>query len=207
MIIKTIPTGAIQANSYLISSGADAVLVDCGAAEKRLLDALEGLKLHAILLTHGHWDHILGVAELKKRTGAAVVIHRLDAPRLTDPALSRAGSYGIAQEKVSGDIMPKDGEILRYGNIEIRVIHTPGHTPGGLCYRIDRSIFTGDTLFFETCGRIDFPGGDWSAMRESLFRLRDLDGDFDIYPGHDRATTLAHERVHNRYMQATNFEP
>ena len=205
MKIQTIPTGLIQANSYLLVDEVsnDGVLIDCGAVEKKLIEAVDNVNLRAILLTHGHWDHLLGVAELKERTGAEVVIHTLDAPRLADSSLSEADKYGIHQTSLNADIKTNDGDILDLGSISLRVLHTPGHTEGGVCYIHEPScsLFSGDTLFRGTCGRIDLAGGNWKTLRNSLRKLRDLDGDYDVYPGHDSATTLENERNSNRYMQ------
>jgi glyoxylase-like metal-dependent hydrolase (beta-lactamase superfamily II) len=202
MQISTIPVGPIQSNSYLLTEGSEAVLIDCGAAEPALLEALNGLKLYAVLFTHGHWDHILGAAEIKKRTGAKIAIHPLDAQRLTNPAFSGAGRHGLGQTPLCADVLPEGGDELSFGKILLRAIHTPGHTQGGVCYLHEktRSLFTGDTLFKGDCGRVDMPGGDWDSMLCSLRSLRDLPGDYSVYPGHGPSTTMAKERAGNRYL-------
>ncbi|MDR1410166.1 MAG: MBL fold metallo-hydrolase [Oscillospiraceae bacterium] len=203
MTIQMIPTGILRANSYLLTEGSDAVIIDCGAAESAILSALENLKLHAILLTHGHWDHILGVAEIKALTGAQVAIHQLDAPRLLRSSLSGADNMDCNQTPLDADILLQEGETLTFGNITLQVLHTPGHTQGGVCYLhgASRSLFTGDTLFCGDCGRTDLPGGDWNAMKATLRRLRELPGNYDVYPGHEQETTLERERADNQYLQ------
>jgi glyoxylase-like metal-dependent hydrolase (beta-lactamase superfamily II) len=205
MTVLTIPTGILRANSYILADETtrSAVVVDCGALEPELIKALDNFTLHAILLTHGHWDHILGVAELKRLTGAPVAIHTLDAPKLSQPSLSGASNMGRKQTPVEPDLLLKDEETLSFGAIVIQVLHTPGHTQGGVCFlhETTRSLFTGDTLFAGTCGRVDLPGGDWQTMLQSLHKLRGLNGDYKVYPGHDRTSTLEFERRENPELQ------
>lgn len=202
MEIKTIPAGPLEANSYLLIEKGDAVLIDCGGVNSALEEALKGLSLRAILLTHGHWDHVLGVAEVKEMTGAEIAMHKDDAERLADGKLSGAANYFIKQTPLVPERLLQGGELLGYGEIELRVLHTPGHTPGCVCFIHEptRSLFSGDTLFLGTCGRTDLPGGNWKDMLRSMRLLRELSGDYAVYPGHGPSTTLSVERRSNPEM-------
>lgn len=204
--VSCFPMGPIKANTYILtdaSSGKTAV-IDAGGCTPECKQALAGKDVQYILLTHGHFDHILGVAEFKALTGAEVCIHEADAACLTDEAVSLCSwEYPGRQTAVPADQLLKDGDVIELGETKLTVLHTPGHTKGGVCY-VDyenRLLFSGDTLFCLTAGRTDFPGGDDMELMSSLIRLRNLDGDFKVYPGHNRATTLESERTRNRYMR------
>ncbi len=211
MIIKTLPLGPMDANTYVLieeSSGACAV-IDAADCTERLLSVLRDERIKSvdyILLTHGHFDHTDGVRALKKEyPDAKVVIHKNDAPMLSDAFLSLASVFGAANNGYAReDIRISGGEKLPFGSQEISVIHTPGHTRGGVCYIIDNCIFSGDTLFCRSVGRTDFPGGDYEELNDSVCRLFDLDGDYIVYPGHFCETTLDYERKHNGYVRWQN---
>lgn len=156
-------------------------------------------------MTHGHFDHILGVCGLKEFTGAKVLIHKLDGDCLLDENKSLCSwECPGKQKKMSVDILLSDNDKISIGDAVLRVMHTPGHTKGGVCYidEKDKLIFSGDTLFCLSAGRTDFPGGSTKELFESLKRLRDLPGDYTVCPGHNKATTLDFERKNNRYMRA-----
>lgn len=203
--VETLVLGPVGANTYIVTdeqSGLSAV-IDAGDFNSALKSALVGKKVKYILLTHGHFDHILGVHALKEFTDAEVVIHPADLDCLKDANKSLALSAGgFSQIPVEADILVSQGDVLSLGDTEIKVMHTPGHTKGGVCYIIekDRVIFTGDTLFALTVGRTDFEGGSDEEMLDSVTRLSRLEGDYIIYPGHNRSTTLENERRRNRYM-------
>ena len=205
--IDLLHTGPLQVNTYVVSGGAtgECFIVDPADAKRRVLPFLEeqGLKCTAVLLTHCHFDHILGVAELQ-REGAKVYIGQADARGLSDDTynLQRSGVYPV--EPCRADVLLTGGEEIGPAGIPLTVIATPGHSPGGICYVHEKSktIFSGDTLFLENVGRCDLIGGSaqalYDSVREKLFPLKD---DYKVLPGHDVATTLAHERQYNPYLQ------
>lgn len=185
----------------------EAALIDVGGFDNSLKSILENeeiKKVKYILLTHGHYDHLLGVYDAKEHTGAKVAIHKMDKECLTDENSSLAYQIeSVKQKPVEPDIILKDGMKLNVGNIELEVLHTPGHSKGSVCFvcESERIIFSGDTLFLKTYGRTDLQGGSWSELQLSLNKLALLEGDYIVYPGHFMQTSLDFERKHNRYMR------
>ena len=207
MKIETFPVGIISTNCYVVTdeNSGESLVVDPGDMSGALEDALIGKNIKYILLTHGHYDHILAAAGLKQKTGAPVAIGKDDADCLHDDDLSRAGlHFPLLQQKINADVLLCDGSEIDFGGKKIKVIHTPGHTPGGVCYVFEdeRVIFSGDTLFRLSMGRTDFETGSDADMAQSLKTLASLGGDYDVYPGHGPATTLDFERKHNPYMRS-----
>ena len=205
--VEMIPLGPVGANTYIVTDSASGLsaVIDCGGFTPELVGMLDGKTVKYILLTHGHYDHILGVYDLKKLTGAEVMIHKSDADCLFDEKRSLA-YYSFkpgAQQPLTADRLLDEGDTVKLGETEFRVLHTPGHTSGSVCYidEADRALFTGDTLFCLTCGRTDLPTGDDLQMYNSLLRLKNLDGDYAVYTGHNRSTTLDAERVRNKYLR------
>ena len=196
------------ANCYLVTdmSTGESFLVDPGAYGKRQSDYIksQGIdKLSYILLTHGHFDHMLGAEKFRQEFSAKVVIHCLDEDKLSSAVGSLYSHFDRDNSfaPTSADITVKDGDTLPFGKETIEVIHTPGHTKGGVCYKIRDLLFTGDTLFKGTIGRTDFPDSDEMEMLESLIRLDKLDMNYKIYPGHEGVTTLDFEKQTNKYMK------
>lgn len=207
MQIETLTLGPIQANCYIVTDEKtkDAVVIDCGEYTQELEEKLSDKSLKYILLTHGHYDHILGVYDLKEaHPEAQIVIHKEEAYKLTDdlPSFAHEMMPGV-QKYVPADITVEEGDKITFGETEITVIHTPGHSKGGVCYFVEeeRTIFTGDTLFCLTVGRMDFFDSSEDEMLESITRLYNMPGDYEIYPGHNRATTMEYEKRRNRYMR------
>jgi len=199
--------GMLPTNTYLgvNEETGNAFLVDPAVYEKSVDDAMEELgvkSLQYILLTHGHFDHILGVSGfLKTHPEAQVVIHREDEAFLTDPVLSHTAKHGLSQVAVSADILVKDGDELPFDDAEFRVLHTPGHTKGSVVYLLNELMFCGDTLFQMSCGRTDFPESDPASMKPSLQRLAALNGNYHVLPGHGPFSDLAFERTNNPFLK------
>ncbi len=197
--------GAFATNNYLISepSSGEAVLIDAGGSAKPILDECErlGKRLSKVLLTHGHCDHISALAQLQKRTGCEIYIHSGDAAMLRDPELNLSAVTFMPFEPVKEAITIQDGDVISGAGLDIRVLHTPGHTPGGACYVCGNIIFSGDTLFAMSIGRTDFPGGSHKTLIDSIrTKLLTLQGDYTVYPGHGDKTSLDFERKNNPYL-------
>lgn len=201
--VKSIQLGELGNNCYLITDEAtgSSALVDCTDASQKMLDFIGDADLKYILLTHGHFDHIGGVAEIKQKYGAKVAVSEADSGMLTSGKASLAAFCGINQQNSSADVIVGEGSEIILGKTKISVISTPGHTKGGVCYIADDCIFTGDTLFFCSCGRTDFPGGSAKEIMQSLKRLSKLDSSLKVYPGHERLSTIGFEKQNNPYMR------
>lgn len=188
-------------NTYVVTDEetGETAVVDPGVNDEKLIEKLKEKPVKFILITHGHFDHIGGVNFVKERTGAKVVVHKEDEEMLNDCEKN----CGENTEPIIADILVEDGSKLMLGNSEITVMHTPGHTKGGVCYIFpqDRVLFSGDTLFKLTAGRTDLYGGNPRTELMSLEKIGGLDGDYIVYPGHDDSTTLDFERQYNRYMR------
>lgn len=193
MEIQALQVGSIPTNCYLVFDPrrTDALVIDPGDNPERIFAALNGRTPAAVLLTHGHFDH---TGALSAFAGVPIYIHEADAPMLSDPHLSVGDGNGDLRPRPAATHLLADGEQLHLAGLDIAVLHTPGHTPGGVTYQIGDVLFTGDTLFAHGYGRTDLPGGDFSALRRSLRRLLHLAGDFRVFPGHSESTTLNHER-------------
>ncbi|SHE57275.1 Glyoxylase, beta-lactamase superfamily II [Desulforamulus putei DSM 12395] len=205
MIIETLPVGNLEVNCYIIGceETGQAAVVDPGDEAGRILDRLAkgGLKVAAVVLTHGHADHIGAVGELKKATGAPVMIHAQDGEMLTNPARNLSAWLGEQLSFKPADRLLEDGDTIQVGTVTLEVIHTPGHTPGGICLRAGKDLFTGDTLFARSIGRSDFPGGSHTTLIKSIkSKLLALPEDTKIYPGHGPTSTIGEEKRHNPFL-------
>ena len=195
LTIKTLPLGAYQTNCYLVwdENSPTCVVIDPGyEPDTVLLEAKRlGKTIEAILLTHGHFDHVGAVRNIAADTDCKVYLCEADLAmptQLTAGPLYYTDLYG-------------EGDVLKLAGLSIKVLHTPGHTPGSVCLKCEESIFSGDTLFWGSCGRTDLPGGSWTTIQKSLKRLAAVEGDCKVYPGHGDSTSLAFERKFNPYMQ------
>ena len=187
-----LPLGAYQTNCYILKNGDQAVVIDPGYQPETVLAHLlrEGLTLEAILLTHGHFDHVGAVKELAAQTQCRVYIHPAEN---TMPSMMTAGKLYYTHTYDEGDI-------LELAGLTVRVLSTPGHTPGSVCLLCQDVLFSGDTLFAGSCGRTDLPGGDWPTIQKSLKRLSGIEADYTVCPGHGEASTLAREKSTNPYL-------
>ncbi|MCL1863029.1 MAG: MBL fold metallo-hydrolase [Defluviitaleaceae bacterium] len=189
---------------YYDNVSKEGVLIDASDSYDTIRRTLEvnGINIKAILLTHGHFDHVFCVDKLRKLTGAPVYAHGAEAELLANSEYNRAVLRGL-DISVVADKYLADGEVFTFASVELQVIHTPGHTAGGVCYYDSERavIFTGDTLFRGTIGRTDMPTGDTdtliTSIREKLFILPD---DVTVYPGHENSTTISHEKKYNNRL-------
>lgn len=205
MIITTLPVGPIMANCFILGCKETlaAAVIDPGDEADRILMYLaeSKLTLKYIINTHGHFDHVGANKPLKDATDAPILIHALDAPMLNQLSAS-AAAWGLAADNSPPpDRMIDEGDTIAFGKITMTVIHTPGHTPGGISLRTDGHVFVGDTLFAGSIGRTDFPGGDFETLRASIQnKLFLLGDDFQVYTGHGPQTTIGQERRTNPFV-------
>ncbi|MBR6412749.1 MAG: MBL fold metallo-hydrolase [Alphaproteobacteria bacterium] len=193
--IQTFREPPFDNNNYVVidEESHEAILVDCSAADETMMDYIknQGATLKYILITHAHFDHILGVDEVMKKYQVPAYVHPADFPLLQDMNgwLTRLGFPTATIPNLSPLL-----STLKIGQTSIQVIPTAGHTPGCVCYLIDNHLFSGDTLFRGTHGRVDIPLSDAQAIRESLLHLMELPDDITVYPGHGHPTTIGNER-------------
>ena len=204
MEIRNLYPGSWGSNCYLLVSDGHAAVVDPSADARTILNAVqaEGATLDCILLTHGHFDHITSVDSLRDATGAPLYIHKFDAEMLTDGRKNAFYTF-FRMDKVyrPADRLLSDGDELTLGNERIRVIHTPGHSQGSVCYLCnDALLLTGDTLFSDTYGRYDLWGGDGQTLFSTLSEMRGLPQELPIYPGHGGSVSLKTALDRLRYL-------
>ena len=206
MIIKKLPLGPIEANTYIIfdENSKEAVVIEASGDAQKIKNELDnlGANLKYILLTHGHFDHVFALNELKELCPNVKAYLNKEDEKLLEHIGVQCGNFGIA-----GVDVPKIDEFidentkLSFAGKEIKPIHTPGHTKGSMCYLIEGELFSGDTLFFEEIGRCDLPGGDFSEIENSIRKkLFTLDKNIVVHPGHSHDTTIAHEIKYNAYF-------
>ena len=205
MIIKTFVEPPIDNNNYLIidEKTKDAALIDCSSIDDRIDEEIEkqGANLKYILLTHGHFDHIAGIRPNRFKNNPQIVMHKADSDWLNNANqyLPMFGMPEITIPKV--DVFVDDGDTIQLGSLEIKVLHTPGHTQGGVCYLVDGNLFSGDTIFREAVGRCDLEGGNFNQIVESIEdKIFTLPPETVIYPGHGNITSVEWEKEHNRFL-------
>ncbi|MFV9645153.1 MAG: MBL fold metallo-hydrolase [Desulfobacterales bacterium] len=206
MIIKKLAVGPLMANCFIVAceKTKEAVVIDPGDETDRILWSLAELELTVkyIINTHGHFDHVGGNKEMKEATGADILINSLDAPMLSQLSAA-AASFGLSTDNSPlPDKTLEDGDIISFGSITLKVIHTPGHSPGGIALYADGNLFVGDTLFAGSIGRSDLPGGDFHTLISSIKnKLFILDDAVRVFPGHGPETTIGKEKLTNPFVQ------
>ena len=200
--ISCLPLGSYQTNCYIVwgENAKTCTVIDPGYAPERVLDETRrlGLAIEAILLTHGHFDHVGAVEALVEATGCSLWMHEGDYSQFPNP--TNAFFYPLANCDFTEVQFCEEGQVIHAGGLDFTVLSTPGHTWGSVCYRCGDALFSGDTLFAGSCGRTDLPGGDTATLRRSLQRLRALPDALAIYPGHGGSSTLGKEKGFNPYL-------
>ena len=204
--IEEYQVGAIMTNCYFLinEETKETIIVDPGGSTKLLESKIQegGLKPVAILLTHGHFDHASGAGELKQKYGIKIYAHEDEKETMKNPDINLSTMLGIT-EQYESDIYVKEGDILHLAGFDLEVIHTPGHTAGGVCYYMkeQKILVSGDALFCMSIGRTDFPGGSASSLIRAIKeKLMVLPGDVQVLPGHEGKTYIGYERDHNPYL-------
>ncbi|MFA7659527.1 MAG: MBL fold metallo-hydrolase [Candidatus Gastranaerophilaceae bacterium] len=208
MILKQFTLGALEDNNYLLiddgeNGSKEAVLIDCTEYSEDIANTLNehGATLKYILLTHGHFDHVLGVNDFKAKYDCKVLINEADQAILDTMSEFTKNFLPINVEVQKVDGYVKEDDIIKFGKNEIRVIDTSGHTKGGVCYLIDGIIFTGDTIFRGAVGRTDLIGGSFSQLKSNIEKkIFTLDENIKIYPGHGPSSTIGWEKEHNKFL-------
>jgi glyoxylase-like metal-dependent hydrolase (beta-lactamase superfamily II) len=210
MKIDRLILGAYQTNCYILracGAAKDCLIIDTGLEAGELINFLEAHKLNpvAVILTHGHIDHIAGLTELRNRfPDIKVYIHKLDAEMLTGEKENLSFMAGVHLGSEPADFFLEEGDTIEQANIKLDVLHTPGHTPGGICLysKEQRIVFVGDTLFADSVGRTDMPGGSTTKLLKSIKeKLCPLPDETIVYPGHGPQTTIAQEKASNPFLQ------
>ena len=201
--IHTLMLGSYQTNCYIVHDEAakTCAVIDPGYSPERVLEFVDklGLSVETILLTHGHFDHVGGVEAIVKEANCALWMQEGDYTQFKNP--QNDFFYPIHDCDFTEVRFCEDEEQIHAGGLTFTALETPGHTWGSVCYLCENAMFSGDTLFAGSCGRTDLPGGDWQTIMLSLERLAELEGDYNVYPGHGEATTLDRERNTNPYMR------
>ncbi|MCD8036623.1 MAG: MBL fold metallo-hydrolase [Clostridiales bacterium] len=201
--IKCFVSGMCETNSYIIyDENLNCVIVDPEGKAKQYVKYINdnGLKPAYIILTHAHFDHIGAMEDLRKELNIDVLAGADEKKTLNDPHINMTDELGKGMS-FEADRYLADGEEFTVGSMTFKTLFTPGHTCGSVCFLCESVMIAGDTLFMGSCGRTDFPTGDWAQMTKSLTMLKNLEGDYKVLPGHGPATTLGRERITNMFMR------
>lgn len=202
--IKTISDGPAASNTYICHIGQDAFMVDPGGSVERIKGYISSmdLELKFIFLTHAHYDHIVSFDKSKEAYPEAVsYIHEAETQALKDPVFNGSSFFGDPGSFAATDEIFKHGDLITFADTKIEIIHTPGHTRGSVCIRLEDVLFTGDTLFKLGIGRSDLPGGDEKKIYSSLSMLINMDQELRIYPGHGSISTIGYEKKNNPFIR------
>lgn len=202
--IMKLVVGQLQENCFILfDENKDAFVVDPGESSENIIEAIEknSLNIKYILLTHGHFDHVGAVAALVEKYKAPVYLSKKDRAFLESPKEVRASAFGMQIEAADVDVFVKDGDEIPFSGGTIKVIETPGHTLGSVCYLFENYLFAGDTLFNGSIGRTDFPESDHSLMVESLKKLKKLDDEIYVLSGHGPESQMSYEKMTNPYLR------
>jgi hydroxyacylglutathione hydrolase len=205
LIFKMLTVGPLETNCYILGDekSKEAVVIDPGGDFEEIEGELKKLQLKVkyIILTHGHFDHTGALAQLKKATGAEILIHSADAAMLASTGQAQPFFLESSSEDCSADRQLQEGDKIHFGEYSLEVLHTPGHTPGGISLVTDKMIFTGDTLFCGSVGRADLPGSSYKKLIDSIqTKLLSRSDDYVIYPGHGPESTIGEERRDNPFL-------
>jgi len=209
MILEMLTVGSLFTNCYIVgcTETLEGLIIDPGFDRDNEADRVlkktdqHHLKVKYIVNTHGHPDHTACNGILKEATGALILIHELDAPKLTDASQSLAGLFGLHVTSPPADRTLKEGDTIQAGKVQLKVLHTPGHSKGSISLLGDNVVFTGDTLFAGSIGRYDFPDASFTDIMNSLKRLATLPDHLKVYPGHGPTSTIGQEKRSNPFMQ------
>ena len=205
MKIETLVLGLLKVNCYLLLTRDAAIVIDPGKYDERQKQFLSqnADKKRLILITHAHFDHVLGAERLRNETGVDIAIGEIEAPALKDKHLNLTDRFPATANPIDADILLKDNQIFNLGNTEIMCKLVPGHTLGSLCYIIEGKLFSGDTIFYNTIGNTEFPGGDFNTLVASIKKLtNNLPDDTEVYSGHGEVTTVGFEKAYNPFLRS-----
>lgn len=207
MKIEQYILGPVMTNCYIAVNEEtnEAIVVDPGASGEALCEKLEeeNLKVKAVILTHGHFDHADNAEIVADHFGVKIYVHENEKETMANPMMNLSGTMGRKAASYRGDVWVRDNDILELAGFKIKVLFTPGHTPGGCCFYFEdeKVVFVGDTLFNDSIGRTDFPGGSEGTLLRSIKdKLMTLDDSISVYPGHNEATTIGAERMYNPFI-------